>query len=171
MKYIIKKGKHYASGFNFALTTKNTIKFSCVFSKNCLYDKNQLINNDDIYDINKLYGVSLSYHHHHKSARFGWRCIDNKTIQIITYTYNNSLRKIEDSKILGIVKPNEIINLELYILKNKIKYSFINLNSGEKNSEYFNIKNCFPIRYILFPYFGGNNTAPHAMEINIFTYE
>lgn len=152
----IKKGNHYPTGIHFGITFSNTLEFEARFDETCLYS----FDDNDIYDINKLYGLSTSYHHHVQSARFGWRCLDGENIEILTYSYDNSERL--QSEVLGTVKPNENFYCKLEIKKDKFIYNFNNVKTVEVEKG-----NSWWMKYRLYPYFGGNKTAPHDMFIYI----
>lgn len=161
--YKIKKGNHYASGLHFDLTFKKEIKFKCKFDKSCLY----YIEDNDKYDINKLCGFSTTWFHHKQSARVGWRCLDGKTIQLLTYTYNNGVREQKETDLLGVVFPDEEFEVTMFDNENSYEYTFEKL--GDENSKIKCVDkkqpDWFLFNYILFPYFGGNKTAPHDMIV------
>ena len=163
-QYIIKKGKHKASGFHFGLTFKKSIKFQAKFHESCLYN----LGNNDNYDINKLYGFSTTIFHHKQSARIGWRCIDGENIEILTYSYNDSNRDLTDSEILGDVKPNELFQCEITDNEDHYLYKFYKIKNDKFEIVSSAIdkkqKDWFLFHYILYFYFGGNNTAPHDMK-------
>lgn len=162
--YTIKKGEHSASGFNFGLTFKNRIKFRACFTESCLYD----LKNKNNYDINKLYGFSTSYFHHKQSARVGWRCVDGENIELLTYSYNDSNRALEDSDLLGEVKPDQWFTCEIIDMEDHYEYRF-SLDGTEEKRTIINKdlkqKDWFLFHYILYPYFGGDERAPHDIQL------
>jgi len=168
----IKKGKHYSQGINFGFTLKKHISFRCKFGKSCLYQFNDV----DKYDINKLYGFSTTIFHHKQSARVGWRCLDGENIQLLTYSYNDGVRDIDDEKILGTVKPDEEFLITIFDCESTYHYTFVKIGElGEVDNFVVNQydkkkKDWFIFHYFLYPYFGGNKTAPHDMEIYIKRY-
>ena len=161
--YLIKKGNHYPSGFHFGITFKKTISFRCKFDDTCLYDA---LGDNDEYDINKLFGFSTTWFHHRQSGRVGWRCIDGENIELLTYSYNKGKRNIKESDILGTVKPGEMFYCAIQDTEDKYVYIFqkafdenISIQTDPKQKDWF------LFHYLLFPYFGGNKTAPHNMKI------
>lgn len=163
-KYHIKKGKHSASGFNFGFTIKNRIKFRACFSQSCLYD----LQSNDNYDINKLFGFSTTWFHHKQSARVGWRCVDGNQIELLTYSYNDSKRALDESDLLGEVKPNQWFVCEIIDHEDCYEYRFSFENNEEKRltiAKDKKQKDWFIFHYYLYPYFGGNRPAPHDIEI------
>lgn len=157
--YTIKKGNHSANGINVGIVFKDTIKFEAMFDTNCLYN----FDNVDKYDINKLYGLSTALHHHIQSARFGWRCLDGKNIEIHKYSYDNSHRILCET-LLGTVKPNEVFICELKVTNNSYIYTCTTSNNKITYVEKLT-KKPNRIKYRLYPYFGGNQTSPHDMDI------
>lgn len=163
-EFTIKKGSHYSfrCGFipHFGITFKNTISFSVKFDDSCLYD----LGDSDNYDVNKLYGLSTSYNHTIQSARIGWRCIDNKHIELMTFAHDEN--KFLEPKVLGSVLPNEWVDCKI-IIKD---YSYIFYFTKNKNTNIIvvnkRMKSC-KFKYKLFYYFGGNKTAPHNMCVYI----
>lgn len=146
---------HVVSYFNLLST-----KYKVSFSKNCIYK----IDGPDQYDINKIFGVGL-LNHEKNSARFGWRSVGSK-IEISWYVHDDG--RILTEKMLN-VDPEEEIELELN-LKNDSYEFIVELGSGEKASKTVSrTKDGFFKLFIykLFPYFGGNKTAPHDMSIKM----
>ena len=162
-EFIIKEGKHYSKGFNFGFNKNNYLKFEAKFDNSCLYS----FNDNDIYDINKLFGYTTMWYHHYQSARIGWRCLDGENIQLLTYSYNAGHRHNGEHDFLGQVKPNEIFTCTIEDKEYAYKYTFE--KEGEEPSIFFDNKepDWFPFKYFLFPYFGGNKTAPHDMKFYI----
>lgn len=133
-----------------------------MFSKQCTY---KLSENYD--QVNKLFGFSEGFHHWN-SARFGWRCVDGETIEILAYCYVNGER---------IIKPMMKCKADSWIFCNlqnkKDKYVFrtldiknngfvVYINKSTKRSFYTLFK---VFIYKLFPYFGGKIPAPQDMKI------
>lgn len=109
-------------------------------------------------DINKLYGFSDNNAVHQQfSARFGWRWSDS-ALYLFGYTYNNGIRAY---KKLGSVK----IGTENFcsIKVDSTSYIFT-LNDAVDSMER---KSSTPdaVGYQLYPYFGGDELAPHDINI------
>lgn len=113
------------------------------------------------HDINKLMGFSdCNALHHDNSARFGWRWLDGN-LEIHAYVYNNGERH---SEYIGRVELNISYRYELAIHGD---YYVFNLEGAEPVFME-RTSNCNKgFYYMLFPYFGGNETAPHEMLIKI----
>ena len=154
--YKIKEGKHF-SGFRVSPTyNKNVSIYEVIFTKNCIYD----LNNTDQMDVNKLFGLSYMYHHTN-SARFGWRAEGNK-IQISAYCYRDGERYMKDMCLVDTDKTYSMIitNIGDYY-EFEIKDTTSPLYSYAKISKPKTPK----IGYKLWPYFGGNESAPHDVKI------
>ncbi len=155
--YTIKKGEH-SSGNNFKGQTSEVLKFEAKFDETAKY-KTVLASNQ--YDINKLYGFSdCNQQHHNNSARFGWRWFKDK-LEIHAYVYNGGVRS---SKLIKSVGIGETHNYELSIQSNdyyrfKVDGTVVDLDRDD---------NCeIGVYYKLYPYFGGDETAPHDITITI----
>lgn len=161
-EYLIKKGKHYPTGLHLGLSFTKYIHYECMFDESCLYD----IDGVDKYDINKLFGFATTFHHHRQSARVGWRCIDGENIQLVTYSYNDGFREPHETDILGVVKPNEKFRCSIVDLEQSYLYTF-KMSDGTRETFFHDAKkpDWFLFHYRLYPYFGGNKTAPHDMII------
>jgi hypothetical protein len=163
-KYKIKKGNHF-SGFHIGFTFSNKVSYRCMFEASCIYD----LKSNDNYDINKLCGFSTTYNHHYQSGRIGWRCVDGKSIDIVTYTYNNHERLTE--VLLGNVTPNEEFECSIEDVEDAYIYTFksyvgnINLDDVVVRTPKQPDKVLF--KYLLYPYFGGNMPAPHEMKLRV----
>lgn len=158
--YKIKKGRHYSSGINVGVSVDSIFKYAVKFENNCIYH----IDGNDRYDINKLFGYSTDIYHHIGSVRFGWRCLNNETIEILSYTYDDGKRL--DSKVLCEVYPGENFTCILDIKNDKCEYTVIN-SKGKYTHTDFLSKKSYKLKYKLFPYFGGDKCAPHMMNINL----
>lgn len=159
--FTIKKNKH-KSCFKLKFAWGNRFNFICKFDESCLYN----IEGEDRLDINKLIGLSNSLEGHHTSSiRVGWRCLDNKNIQILSYIYDQCERGKED--LIGVIKPGEVF--KIFIKFNKTE-SYINFFKNgfmfAKRTSIILRNNC-KLRYFLWPYFGGNKKAPHKMKIGL----
>lgn len=157
--YLIKKGEHYATNNNLTnLSELDTLKYLVVFDSSCIY---QNMDTQNQYDINKLIGFSdCGTLHQENSARFGWNWL-NGSIHLYAYCYNNGERKYE---FLDTVELNKPYYLKLYLdnfsyyffLKDKIYTMPRACSNGNKING-----------YQLFPYFGGDEVAPHDIRIKI----
>ena len=160
MIFTINGGSHYSNNllykiFNF-LNFKKKMTSEVIFDQSCKYD----LGTADQLDINKLTGFSIGYHHR-DSARFGWRYLNDK-IELFSYCYISGQRiykKICDVNLDQPVKLQIVDNDNSYLFRvfvNNATY----ISKVDKNRS-------FGIGYKLWPYFGGNCKAPHAINISI----
>jgi hypothetical protein len=154
MIYTIKKGRHYAFPLSFSLKLGTKyIKKTVIFSDSCLYD----LKSTDQLDWNKLFGIGYFPSHHRNSIRFVWRAVGDK-IEIAAYMYHNKILKIIYMYKVTPGLPYDFsirINQKGYILSVGSKTIAVSAN----NKKFFG--------YYLRPYFGGNQKAPHDMDIII----
>jgi len=87
----------------------------------------------------------------------------SQRIEIFAYYYVDSHLNY---KSMGFTQPNTVNHYEIWAKESVYWFRF--------NSEIFEtlrVKNCVHgLRVRAFPYFGGNETAPHDMEIEILEY-
>lgn len=154
-KYIIKKSKH-RSTLSYKVSREDFIDFDVIFNESSIYQTQDPLNQADI---NKLYGVSdCGRHHMEYSIRFGWRY------------YNNNLELLWFKHEAGTFSYGLIQNIEInksYNCSIEItEDDYILCVDGNCKSTprmcSINYK-----RYFLYPYFGGDEKAPHDIEIRI----
>jgi len=161
MIFTIKKDQHFNNQFCFKMLNLLNISknqaFTTTFTNSCIYT----LPNSDQEDINKLFGFSCGMHHKN-SARFGWSYINNK-IQLWAYYYNDTQRYNTYITSLELNKP-----YQLYLNALESYYEFLvehdyavvaRIKVPRKNKK--------TIGYNLWPYFGGNNSAPHDIKIQM----
>ena len=160
MIYRLDKGKFYPRGLHFGITTANRLKFEAKFDSSCVYDHGTV----DNYDVNKLFGFSTDWYHHWNSARIGWRCIDNKSIEIMAYVYDRKKRL--EPQVIGTILPEETVRCS--ITKRPSDFHFtMEQNGGVKSVVIPTHTYNWKFKYLLFPYFGGNMAAPHDMTLEL----
>lgn len=157
---VIKKGAHAPFRLPELLMDQQRLAAKVMFTKSCVYD----IGIEDQADINKLFGIGYFPSYHKNSVMFGWRyVIDMDVIEIMAYWYSKkecnwihvcfvSLEK-EYLYILNILEIGH--TLDVYDNTKKIG-NFVVSDVGGRS-----------IGYLLRPYFGGNQKAPHDMKIEI----
>lgn len=162
MNFLIKKDIHYSNQFLYKslniLNQSRFLSYVVVFDNTCVYE----LNSQDQEDINKLFGFSLGFNHHKDSARFGWFYQDG-TIHLHAYIYDRGVRK---SKLIKNLDLNTEYILTLvdegnnWLFSVDDSWSMVVEYRIEKSSN-------FKIGYKLWPYFGGNNPAPHDIQIKL----
>lgn len=154
-EYIIPGGEHYATENPFKPLEVSQLKFVVKFDSSAIY---QTSDPENQYDINKLYGFADNGTNHQQfSARFGWRWSEG-ALRLFAYTYNNGVR---DSKELGVVNIGEEIHCAIkvsgdvyvFTLNDKVE-TMMRLSTTEKAKG-----------YQLYPYFGGDEVAPHEVRV------
>lgn len=153
-KYTIAKGSQSSAQSAFKSVSVDSMVFDVLFDSTAIYTT-QLRENQG--DINKLYGFSdCSSFHHSNSARFGWR-YHKKGLELFAYTYAGGKRSFVS---MGSINVNQ--KYTCTIVAKKGKYVFYLNNSQETLME----RGCNSgLQFRLYPYFGGNETAPHNMNI------
>ncbi|MEO6220842.1 MAG: hypothetical protein ABIO81_10470 [Ginsengibacter sp.] len=159
LKYIIYKGQQYCDQNTFKPVACSELKFTVKFDSTAIYTSENPANQ---YDINKLYGFSDNNSDHLKfSTRFGWRW-SSGALRLFGYTYNNAVRS---SKELGTV----IIGAENFCSIKVEAGNYIFTLNGKADTMQRKSTALQAIGYRLYPYFGGDEIAPH--DINIWIKE
>ncbi len=153
--YTIKQGEHYCDGSALINVEYELLNFIVKFDSSAIYKTKEAVNQADI---NKLYGFSDNNEQHHKfSARFGW-CWNNSSISLFGYTYNNGERS---AKFLDSIKIGTQVYCAIKVSADKYIFSVGDkVQSMPRLSKTTNAKG-----YKLFPYFGGDELAPHDIRI------
>jgi hypothetical protein len=159
---LIKSGRHRSTiSLPQLYINKKHLSYSIKFLDSCEYklpDKNK-------WDINKLFGLSFGLHHNN-SARFGWRWNEEKlAIEVLAYVYIDGKRMREwDSDIhIADIKLNSTILIDLSVSDDS--YSFKIIDGDNTYIREISHGGVTFWGYKLFPYFGGNLTAPHNIII------
>ena len=154
-KYTIKKGDQYCDLNGLRSVKLTEMKFVVKFDSSAIYQTTLAENQ---YDINKLYGFSDNNSGHHQySARFGWRWSDG-ALRLFAYVYNNGAVLSQELTTIGI---GEEINCSIQVSNsgyvfnvNETTVRLPRLAATEKGDG-----------YQLYPYFGGDEKAPHDISI------
>jgi hypothetical protein len=156
-EYIIPKGQHYAAGNNFRVLEKRSLHFKVRFDSSCIYNT---VLAENASDINKLYGFSdCGTNHQENSARFGW-VWNGRAIGLYAYCYSEGSRS---SKLLGTVSIGQETELKLVAEAGKYVFTMGGKNEALKRT----CSSEKDAAYLLFPYFGGNEVAPHDVKISL----
>lgn len=153
--YMIKKGEHATNSF-IKKIEGDAMGYEVTFDSSAVY---QTVNPENQGDINKLFGTSdCGTQHHMNSARFGWRWFNGR-LEIHAYTYANGQRH---SKLVSTVEIGKPYTYEIkfeadqYVFKlNDVRVAMPRNCSGAIDG------------YMLFPYFGGDELAPHDITITL----
>ena len=155
VKYTIQKGKNYCDENGYKAVSVSEMKFVVKFDSTAIYST---VNPDNQLDINKLYGFSDNNSTHQQfSARFGWGW-NNNALRLYGYVYNDGIRS---SKELGTVRIGSEINCSITV---HAKSYLFTLN-GVTDSLPRTSTTAKATGYKLYPYFGGDETAPHDIYV------
>ena len=162
--YTIDRGDHYSDGPIDKLFGNNnradSWEWEVIFEPSCIYSESDLFNPLNYLDVNKLIGFSdCDRHHSQYSCRVGWRA-SGDSIELLIYKRDDN--NIE-FKSLKKVYPDQIVNVTLDF-KDTIYTSCID---GICDTLVRPCPNWSGRKYSLFPFFGGQETAPHKMKILI----
>ncbi len=153
--FTIKKGNH-RSGYRYKSNCNNHIEFKVIFDESAIYETEDPSNQADI---NKLYGVSDCGKGHMKySMRFGWRYYQNK-LQILWFKHEAGKFTFDVITSIETDKPYTCI---LDIFDDEYIMSVDGITTIVPRMCSSNNK-----RYYLYPYFGGDEVAPHTIKIKI----
>jgi hypothetical protein len=156
-EYVIKAGQHYSNQSGYFPISLTEMKFIVRFNESAIYSTRHEHNKRDI---NKLFGFSdNSKQHHEYSARFGWRYMDDK-LTLHAYVYNNG-KRVETE--LGQIQLNKDYTCSIKVSGGKYIFT-LDGKSTQMNRSALTAK---AEGYKLFPYFGGDETAPHDIKILI----
>lgn len=155
--YLIKKGNHYSENNDHRSVRISTLRFTALFDSSCIYST---VNSVNMGDINKLYGFSdCNAAHHQSSARFGWRW-NGKSIEISAYCYVNGERM---SKPLGTIALSKAAEMSISVAGDQYIFEL----NGKQESMPRACSGAYAEGYQLYPYFGGDEVAPHDVRILI----
>jgi hypothetical protein len=150
----IKKGTHAPLRLPHLILEPKVLKYEVTFMPSCVY-----YIGDDQSDINKLFGIGYFPFHRWDSVRFGWRYGAGNYVAIFSYCY---IGKERIYKMIGMV---EIGKAHTFVLTpGQSSHTLHVLGKG--------IYQTVPLQrqgtgYLLRPYFGGNQAAPHDIEIKM----
>ena len=153
--YLIPQGKHSCEQNEYSSVQYTEQKFEVLFDSSAIY---KTIVGGNQYDINKLFGFSDNDADHHAySARFGWRW-DNNALRLFGYVYNNKV--ISKAEIM-VIKIGTLYQCSIGVTADKYLFTVDEKTVLMARSS----KTITSSGYKLYPYFGGDETAPHDIHI------
>jgi hypothetical protein len=155
--YTIKKGEHYATSNVYRAVELSELNFVVRFDSSAIYKTKNEINQ---YDINKLYGFSDNNQDHHQySARFGWSWNEN-ALRLYAYVYNGG--KVLKQEI-GVADIGKEISCGIQVEAETYHFTMNDAHLTLPRTS------TTPLAkgYLLYPYFGGDETAHHDIKIAI----
>jgi hypothetical protein len=154
--YLIKAGGHSSTNSGYKSLRTASMKFEALFDASAIY-QSKLASNQA--DINKLYGMAdCGSLHQTNSARFGWRWYNNQ-LEILAYVYVN---KVWSYKFISAVEIGKPYTYELLLQDKQYVFS-VNGQSVTMPRACTGTGS----GYQLYPYFGGDEVAPHDVTIKI----
>jgi len=155
--FLIKKDNHSAEGNSMEMLSRNFMNCQVQFDSSAIYES---LNTSNQADVNKLFGFSdCDTHHQENSARFGWAW-NGKGMVLYAYAYVNRERFIKTLATVSLYQP---VNCSIRAEGNQYYFRVNNLvDSLPRHCSDYNGS-----RYRLYPYFGGDETAPHDISIKI----
>lgn len=155
--YTIPQGQQFCDKSNYAGISTSELAFKVIFDSSAVYKTVDPLNQKDI---NKLYGFSDNNAAHHVfSARFGWRWVNN-ALHLFAYTYNNSILDLKEIGTVAIGAENSCsikVTAENYVFTlNGVSVNMARASTTTKAQG-----------YMLYPFFGGDENAPHTIKILI----
>lgn len=155
--YHIKKGNNYCDGNYYPVDTYMVVHFMAILDSSCIYTTTDPADQEDI---NKLYGFSdCSSHHQTNSARFGWNWTRD-SMRIHAYCYAGTVRSYKE---LGTVPVGQPFECRLSVTPTSYVFEL----NGKTTTMTRGCKEPVANGYKLFPYFGGNEIAPHDVYVRI----
>ena len=156
--YTIPAGEH-SSGSFLNHPDDSKISFQFILDESAYYET-EIPENQ--HDVNKIYGMSdFGVRHQKYSIRLGWRYINNE-LQLCWLRHEQG---IHSSAKIKIIEPDVIYNASIDI---KTFYYVIVIDNDTTLVRRRPEGNWGLLRrYYLYPYFGGNEYAPHDITIKI----
>tara|TARA_R110000824_G_scaffold319842_1_gene506821 strand:- start:1065 stop:1625 length:561 start_codon:yes stop_codon:yes gene_type:complete len=153
--FTIKENKH-RSTTTYNTTKSNYITFKAIFDTTSIYYTD---NADNQYDVNKLYGVSdCGCNHKHYSMRLGWRWL-NDSLEVLWFKHMHGTFTFEKIRTIDLNQSYDYsITLEDSV--------YIVCVGGVCMTTKRSCKGTYR-HYYLYPYFGGDEKAPHDIIIKI----
>ena len=154
--FTIRQGQHYCDQSTLKSVRTSEMKFIAKFDNSAIY---QTIIPENQYDINKLWGFSEGINNQYNSARIGWSW-NNEALRLYAYAYKNGIREYQEITPVAIGAD---INCSIKVSGNSyvftVNSSTVTLPRGPSATQ--------ASGYQQYPYFGGDETAPHLITILI----
>ena len=155
--YLIAAGQHYANQNGYQPVNISTLSFTVRFDSSALYHSVETVNQEDI---NKLYGFADNNANHEQySARIGWNWARN-ALRLYAYVYNAGVRSSQE---IGTISIGAEHSCSIKVVANQYQFTVDKLSISMPRSS----QTTEGAGYRLFPYFGGDETAPHDIHIVI----
>jgi hypothetical protein len=158
-RFTIYKGEHYSQPRLVESLQSNELMFDARFDETAMYDLGE---SQYQHSKNKLMGFSgCNQLHHENSARFTWQWVDNQ-LEIYAYCY------VDNDRVEQYIGTVELYEINRYSIKlTDEEYIFTLANYPQVRVKRGTSECTKGIRYMLWPFFGGQLPAPHDVHIDI----
>ncbi len=173
--YTIPQGGHYCDKSTIKSVSTQEMKFNAIFDASAIYTSVTPINQ---YDVNKLWGFSEGLSNQYNSCRIGWSWNDGAiggvnqigttALRLSAYAYVQGVRNIKEIAVVPLntpiwcsIKPSGAS----YICT--VSYTVSGVTNKFSATVPRGTTATTASGYQQFPYFGGNETAPHPVYIFI----
>jgi hypothetical protein len=154
-QYIIKAGEHFSNDNDLTPFQGKELVFDVRFDNSAIYSTRSPANQDDV---NKLYGFADNDKHHQLySARFGW-LYRNGQLSLHAYVYNEGQRQVQ---FISNIEIGKTYYCSIKVVADKYLFTL----NGSTTEMIRRATTPVAKGYKLFPYFGGDETAPHEIRI------
>ncbi len=154
--FTIRQGQHYCDQNTLKSVRTSEMKFMAKFDNSAIY---QTVVPENQYDINKLWGFSEGINNQYNSARIGWSW-NNDALRLYGYVYTKGVRHMQE---ITSVSIGAEITCAIKLAGNTYLFTVngvsISLPRGLSTTQ--------ASGYQQYPYFGGDETAPHLITIMI----
>jgi len=154
--FTIRQGQHYCDQNSLKSVRTSEMKFMAKFDNSAIY---QTVIPENQYDINKLWGFSEGINNQYNSARIGWSW-NNNALRLYGYVYAKGVRHMQE---ITSVSIGTDITCSIQLAGNAYLFTVnsfsISLPRGVSTTQ--------ASGYQQYPYFGGDETAPHLITIMI----
>ena len=154
--FTIRQGQHYCDQNSLKSVRTSEMKFMAKFDNSAIY---QTVTSENQYDINKLWGFSEGINNQYNSARIGWSW-NQDALRLYGYVYANGVRHYQE---ITSVTIGPDITCSIKLAGNTYLFTVngvsVSLPRGPSTTQ--------ASGYQQYPYFGGDETAPHLITILI----
>jgi len=154
--FTIRQGQHYCDQNSIRSVRTSEMKFMVKFDNSAIY---QTVVPENQYDINKLWGFTEGINNQYNSARIGWSWNKN-ALRLYGYVHANGVRHYQE---ITSVTIGSDITCSIKLADNTYLFTVngisISLPRGPSSTQ--------ASGYQQYPYFGGDETAPHLITIMI----
>lgn len=157
-EFRIKKGKH-SSRHRLIELEHEFLSYDVIFDETAVY---QTTDERHQADVNKLFGFSeCNSLHEENSSRFGWRWY-NDQLEIFGFLHLDGDIVVSP---VGVVELNKAYRYNLYLMDDHYEFEIEGITDTPVKMDRSHLVCNKGVYYRLWPYFGGDETAPHDISI------